>query len=53
MAGPDVDVQPVAVNADLEAVTRAMAAMLDRQIVIDPRASADACRGPIFANDFE
>jgi general secretion pathway protein D len=26
------------VNADLEAVTRAMAAMLDRQILVDPRA---------------
>ena len=25
------------VNADLEAVTRAMAAMLDRQILVDPR----------------
>ncbi len=31
----------------------AMAAGNRYAIVIDPRASADACRGPIFANDFE
>jgi len=30
-------VRPDFVNADIEAVTRAMAAMLDRQILVDPR----------------